>query len=197
MKKYNLSIGFGVLLLVAAAILYLYNRNEDYHSFIAAQEVNTSLQKIIIEKREEPVEDTSMPQELIDGNAYIGILEIPSLSLSLPVMSSWDYDKLKVAPCYYNGSYLSDDLVICAHNYKAHFGKLKTLDMGEKIRFVTVRGDIYEYQISNARVLKDTAIEDMITNQATDATKEDWDLTLFTCTLGGQARLAIRAIKVS
>lgn len=197
MLKYNLSIAIGILLLLAAAALYFHNRVEDYNSFVATQQVNESLQQIIIKKREEPVEADVMPEEIVDGNAYIGILEIPSLSLSLPVMSYWDYDKLKVAPCHYNGSYLSDDLVICAHNYKAHFGKLKTLDMGESIRFVTVRGDIYEYRISNARVLKDTDMEDMITNQVTDMTKEDWDLTLFTCTLGGQARFAIRAIKVS
>ena len=45
-----------------------------------------------------------MPEETIDGRSYIGVLEIPSLSLQLPVIGSWSYAELREAPCRYAGS---------------------------------------------------------------------------------------------
>ena len=42
--------------------------------------------------------DMEMPTVEIDGDAYIGTLEIPALNLTLPVMSEWSYPKLKTAP---------------------------------------------------------------------------------------------------
>ena len=33
---------------------------------------------------------TPMPTKMIDGDEYIGILEIPSLGITLPVMADWD-----------------------------------------------------------------------------------------------------------
>ena len=49
--------------------------------------------------------EQDMPVIEIEGNFYIGVLEIPSLELSLPVMADWDYEKMKIAPCHYYGSY--------------------------------------------------------------------------------------------
>ena len=51
--------------------------------------------------------------------------------------------------------------------------------------FTTVKGKTYHYQVSNREIVKPTALEEMITG-------DDWDLTLFTCTIGGQARCAVR-----
>lgn len=68
-----------------------------------------------------------MPVKTINGRDYIGVLSIPSLELELPVISQWDYPALKVAPCRYSGSLYQDNLIICAHNYASHFGKLKEL----------------------------------------------------------------------
>ena len=42
-------------------------------------------------------------------------------------MESWSYPKLKVAPCRYRGSAYLDDLIIAAHNYDRHFGRINTL----------------------------------------------------------------------
>ena len=69
-----------------------------------------------------------MPTTEVDGNAYIGYLEIPSLEISLPVLSDWSYPKLKLAPCRYAGSVYLNNLIIAAHNYPAHFGTLDSLE---------------------------------------------------------------------
>lgn len=46
----------------------------------------------------------AMPVVVVDGVAYIGVLEIPALELTLPVTGEWSYDRLKIALCRYAGS---------------------------------------------------------------------------------------------
>jgi len=127
-----------------------------------------------------------MPVEVIDGYRYIGVLEIPGLDLSLPVMEEWDETRLKISPCRYTGSYYTDDLVICGHNYASHFSAIKWIDIGERVLFKAVDGVVYEYIVTNREVLQPRQVEDMIESEA------DWDLTMFTCTTGGQTRCAVR-----
>ncbi len=132
-----------------------------------------------------------MPSEELDGSLYIGILEIPSLSLSLPVMENWDYDKLKIAPCRYSGSYYLNDLVICGHNYAQHFATLLHIGIGADVYFTNMDGQVIHYTVTNRETVWPTQIEVMIDNSL-----EDWDLTLFTCYTGGQTRCAVRCTRV-
>ncbi len=75
--------------------------------------------------------DMEMPIVEIDGDAYIGTLEIPVLGLSLPVMSDWSYPKLKTAPCRYAGTAYKSGFVVAGHNYRRHFGTLSRLAPGD------------------------------------------------------------------
>lgn len=128
--------------------------------------------------------DIDMPTETIEGNEYIGVLEIPALELELPVMSQWSYPKLKVAPCRYKGSAYRNDLILMAHNYATHFGGLKNLRIGDSVAFTDMDGNVFNYEVMEVEVLQPAAIEEMESG--------DWDLTLFTCTVGGQSRITIR-----
>ena len=128
--------------------------------------------------------DMEMPTKEIDGETYIGVVEIPSLELSLPVMSDWSYPQLKKAPCRYVGSVYSHDVVICGHNYDRHFGRLKELVPGDEVRFTDMDGNVFRYSVCAVEQLAKTAVEEMQTG--------DWDLTLFTCTKGGVMRVTVR-----
>lgn len=128
--------------------------------------------------------DMEMPVTEIDGNDYIGVLEIPSLELSLPVISQWSYPRLRIAPCRYTGSAYKGNLVIAAHNYSRHFGRIGTLSPGEQVSFTDVDGNYFAYQVVETQMLEPEDIEDMI--------EEEWDLTLFTCTIGGKTRVTVR-----
>lgn len=128
-----------------------------------------------------------MPTVQIDGEAYIGVLEFPSLSVSLPVISDWSAAKLRTAPCRYTGSAYQDNLVIAGHNYRTHFGKLQNLSLGDTVLFFDADGNRFAYEVAGVEELDSTAIEEMVTG--------DWDLTLFTCTLSGQTRFTVRCIR--
>ncbi len=128
--------------------------------------------------------EREMPTEEIDGQAYIGILRIPALGLELPVISQWSYPRLKLSPCRFSGSAYLDDLVIAAHNYPAHFGALNRLSPGDELTFTDMDGNVFRYAVAELETLAPTAVEEM--------TGGDYALTLFTCTVGGRSRLAVR-----
>lgn len=123
-------IVLGVLLMLAAGGLYAYNRYEDAHAGAEAQTVVQDLEEKVVEKTETAAESTpeemtaELPSVFVDGYDYVGVLTIPALDLRLPVMQDWSYPKLKIAPCRQYGSSRTNDLVIAAHNYETHFGKI-------------------------------------------------------------------------
>ncbi len=125
-------------------------------------------------------------QELRDtlSPLYIGMVEVPALELSLPVISEWTYPRLKKAPCRYVGSVYSKDMVICGHNYDRHFGRLKDLAVGDEVRFTDMDGNVFFYSVCGTEQLGKYAVEDMLAGE--------WDLTLFTCTKGGRMRVTVR-----
>ena len=129
-----------------------------------------------------------MPTMAIGGNDYIGYLEIPTIGINLPVMSDWSYPQLRVAPCRFTGSAYEDTMVIMAHNYDRHFGRLSSLNTGDPVQFVDAQGNIFRYVVAGHETLGPNDVLPMVEN--------DYDLTLFTCTYGGASRVTVRLTRV-
>ena len=126
--------------------------------------------------------------KIVNGQEYVGMLSIPELSLQLPVINDWDYPKLKEAPCLYSGSAYLDNLVIMAHNYQSHFGKINTLSIGSQLTFTIMDDNIFHYQVVATELISPTSVDEVVNSQ--------WNLTLFTCTIGGQSRIAVRCERI-
>lgn len=139
-------------------------------------------------------ENDAMPVSAVSGVDYLGKLTITSENITLPVAAKYRFEQMSLTPTRYRGSYKTNDLVICAHNYRYQFDPLRTIPMGEKIEFETVDGKTYSYVITNREIIKPTAVEEVIKETAGDT---DWDLSLFTCTPSGVARVIIRCQLVS
>lgn len=193
-RKGNVWTILGGMLLLLAACLTIYNLWSDY---MAGEWADGTLDSLIV--IEESVPDTNkedeipdyilnpemdMPEKTIDGYTYIGYLQIPTLNIELPVMTDWNYENLRKSPCRYSGSAYKDNLIICAHNYTTHFGGIKELAQGDQVVFTDVDGNVFLYHVEEMEVLMPTDVEGMKT--------EGWDLTLFTCTFGGQSRVTVR-----
>ena len=132
--------------------------------------------------------EAEMPVVSIDNYDYICVLNIPSLGMSLPVMSDWSYPQLRVAPCRYYGSAYTGDMVIAAHNYNAHFGTLKILAPGAEVIFTDMDGNVFNYEVALVETLQPYDVDILL--------EDGWDLTLFTCTLGGQSRVTVRCVEI-
>lgn len=126
----------------------------------------------------------TMPVKEVSGNLYAGVLSIPSIGLQLPVMSNWSYDKLKLSPCLFAGSIYDRNAVIAAHNYRSHFGRLIDLSPGDRILFTDIEGNVFFYKVEVCEILQPTAITEM--------TSGEFELSLFTCTIGGKTRYTVR-----
>lgn len=133
-------------------------------------------------------EKSEMNTTNINGYDYIGTLTIPTLNLELPIMSEYDYDRLKIAPCRYYGSVYTNDLIICAHSYKTHFKYISNLKQKDLIIFTDINGSNYIYEVLEIEILKPTEVSEMINNE--------FDLTLYTCTNDGQNRITIRCNRI-
>lgn len=180
----------GLLLIAAALVLVFYNKWDSDRAGRASSEVIQELEAAISEGNASFSYYEGMPAVEIGGNMYIGIIEIPSLDIKLPVMAEWNYDNLKISPCRYSGSYYTDDMVVCAHNYASHFGPVKGIDIGADIYFTAVGGRVYHYRAGNIEKVKPADVEAM-----TDDRTDSWDMTLFTCNQSGKTRCAVRCIR--
>lgn len=185
-------INVGLLLIAAALFLSVYNEWESHEARDSARQVIAQLCDELPTEAGEPTTlpdvRREMPVKTINGRDYIGVLSIPSLELELPVISQWDYPALKVAPCRYSGSLYQDNLIICAHNYASHFGKLKELQPGDIVLFTDMDEHVVTFQMVERETLNPMDAEGMEAG--------DWDLTLFTCTIDGQTRVTIRLERV-
>lgn len=193
-------IGIGCITLGLACLLIslgfvIYNGHEaktgEEASQALLQSVQTSITKppehIPDEMQPESIPETEAPQMLtvpVGNYNSIGILSIPVLELELPVLTDWNYEKLKSAPCHYYGSCYEPAFVIAAHNYPAHFGRLSQLQPGDLVVFTDVIGTVHTYEVVLRETLSATAIEEMITS--------GFDLSLYTCTPGGGSRVTVR-----
>lgn len=206
----TLFMALGVFLLIGSAALFALNEREAMEADMSAKELLPRLiEQIQVDTEAEgsapdaelplgglelpdaylDAKDFVMTELEIDDHNYIGYLSIPKLALDLPVMSRWNYSNLKLSPCRYYGALKTDNLVIMAHNYDKHFGRIDELMPGDTLFFVDVKGDVTGFEVIARDVLSATAVDEM--------TSGDYDLTLFTCTYSGQDRVTVFCDKIT
>lgn len=197
--------GAGLILVASAVLLLMYNlwdsrRAEESQEEILAEYLseNKKASEVPSDPDGEAADSQDIPDYMLNPDmempeftlsslgdiSCIGILEIPALDLQLPVISEWSYPALRLAPCRYTGSAYKGDLVIAAHNYQSHFGRLKTLSTGSEVIFTDAVGNRFVYQVAVIEALTPWSVEDM--------TSGEWPLSLFTCTLDSQNRVTVR-----
>lgn len=210
-KLWILPVLIGILLIGGAVGLVVYNMYESNAAFEKSQDVMTELKQLIPDpspanaaaspSTEPPSDDLFAPYEeptaqppsemrsiSVNGEEYCGYITLPQLGLELPVMSGWSYERLKTSPCRYSGTVEGRDIIIAAHNYNSHFGRIKELSQGDEIWFTTADGMQYFYRVDYTENVDGYDVDQMLSGGSSD-----WDMTLFTCTLSGQSRVTVRA----
>ena len=190
----------GMCCLLASVGLILYNGREEKNAQNPSQNILQDVRESIQDppQAEMAPEETQQqaietPQEMltaqVDGYDCIGVLSVPVLELELPVLTDWNYEKLKTAPCHYFGSCYEKNFVIAAHNFQSHFGRLSELQSGDLILFTGISGTVHGYEVVLLETLPANATEEMITS--------GFDLSLYTCTPGGASRVTVRCNAVA
>ena len=195
----------GMCCLLACVGLIAHNRMEEKSAQTASNNILQDVQENILDNtqkkaasagsdRDESVEiSVDIPKKMltaqVDSYDCIGVLSIPVLELELPVLTDWSYAKLKIAPCHYFGSCYEKNFVIAAHNYRSHFGRLSELRPKDLVLFTDVSGMVNCYEVVLSETLPASATAEMITS--------GFDLSLYTCTLGGASRVTVRCNAIS
>lgn len=171
----------GVLCILAAAALAIHNRWQDRAAEETARQTLEQLAETILAEEAPGDPDGGVT---VEGRRYLGFLSLPTLERELPVLLDWDMEGLKGSPARYAGSFGGGGLVIGAHNYDRHFGGLSRLRSGDAVYLTDGAGTVHRYVVERVETL---ALEDVA-----EMTDTQWDLTLFTCTYGGQSRVTVR-----
>jgi len=187
----------GALCLLIAGVIILHNMQESVSAGNASSDAAEYVIDRINEQATSEADDETPSKEPVtgmktveyNGYSYMGVLNIPSINLTLPVISSYDFSYLTVSPCLYYGDPADNNAIICAHNYRSHFGPVRRLPTGTYIFLSTVSGGNYQYIVES--------IELIGSGDAGVLINDNPGLTLFTCTTGGAARYAIRCSLVN
>jgi sortase A len=186
MKRYSgyIYIAIGVILLAIAANIVKRNLDENAAAGSASDELLAGVIAQLPETVLAAELKGDMPAVDVEGRSFIGTVQIPCLGLLLPVQNEWSKANAKVAVCRYYGSVYDNDLIIAGHNYVEHFGRINELNSGDEVIVTDMAGRSFYYQVTNIETLGPEDIGPMVSG--------DWDLTLFTCTVGGANRVTVR-----
>ena len=181
----------GVLLLLAAALLAGKNLWQQHRAAQSAGELLA-----LAEARLEQREDTPAPPEggqeeaaageALAGYEVDGILTIPALELSLPVLADYSEELLRVSVCLYSGTGGENpqQMVIAGHNYRAHFGRLGQLQPGDAVTYTAMTGAQSHWRVAR--------VEEISAQDPAALEQGGWDMTLLTCNLDLSLRLLVR-----
>jgi len=191
-KRGWLLVFLGLSMVIAALLMHTAQEKQDA---LAGDNAAILLQQLQLNRTSVPAMDasaqeTTAPQRATEmaekdylGYSMIGTLRIPGLNMELPILSSWSYELLDIAPCRYFGSLPDENMILMGHNYKSHFTPLHNISVGTAVEFEDVNGVVSRFTVAQTEILHESH---------PDRLHSDHPLTLFTCTAGGQNRLVVR-----
>lgn len=97
----------------------------------------------------------SMPMVEIDGINFIGLIEIPSYNVELPLYGEWNNPQIFNTPCRYTGS-VYDGTLIIGDNGKPF---VKLLNINDTIIITDMNGYQYTYSIDAIEKNKEVSTE--------------------------------------
>lgn len=185
-------MALGLALLAASAGLLMWNNREAKRAETASMELLPAVSEAIAHYEAEQATLPPLPERPakpqmkaveVNGQLCVGFVAIPKLKLELPVLAECTDENLKISPCLYSGTTMEDDLVLAGHNYRRHFGPIRRLKPGDQALFVDMEGNTICYQVAAVDPVLPSAVEEVCSGQ--------FDLTLVTCTYGGNTRLVV------
>ena len=152
----------------------------------------TTTQVVQIEQKIEVPDEQKLTAS--DGTIYytIGVINIPSINVNYPILSTYTDELLKTAPCRFHGPNPNEvgNLCIAGHNYKnsKFFSKVPNLQLGDKIEITDLSGRMLTYTVYDKFIVNPDELE--CKSQLTNGNKE---ITLITCTNDNKQRHIIKA----
>ncbi len=114
-------------------------------------------------------EDPAMPQAELDGESFVGVIEVPLYKCKLPIYSSWDADKTASYPCRFTGSVYEKSLAVGGADAVGQFDFMESITVGDTVVVTDMTGGRFEYTVYEIEV-SDTAEAEKLTADAASLT---------------------------
>lgn len=196
-KFFKIQFVFFSILTIVCTGYYIYYQYDKYQNEKLSQNLSDDFN---ITKLYAPSSSDIFAQRLSSkvyqkGNTsftIVGLIEIPKIEINYPIISNFDKDLLKIAPCKFYGPEANTvgNLCIAGHNYNSYkfFSRLKDLAIGDSIFIYDLKGQKIEYSVMKSY---ETDYDDLsCMNQNTNGKKE---ITLITCNNIKNRRRIIKA----
>lgn len=186
--------------------------SEDILSFMVTEEDETTISSLenalvvkITQEVDEGMEDVENQQQLQvatatstytapNGRKYetVGIVKIPKINLTYPILSETTDALMKIAPCKFHGANPNEigNLCIIAHNYRrkgVFFSDVPDLVVGDIVEIQDLSQRTIQYEIYDIHTVMPNNVAD--TTQKTNGRKE---VTLITCTDDSEQRVIVK-----
>lgn len=125
----------------------------------------------------------------LSGYEVTGILQIPDLNRSWPIIASGDAAATAKIPSIYGGNPASGNLVITDSADNRQFSRLKDLPDGSKVVFTDISGREYRYQIATVETVPSGKLS------AISRHRERWDAAIITPNFSGRSQIVTRLVK--
>lgn len=211
---------FSIISLFSIYIYAEYDRNkeeeisEDILSFIANEEeddttISSYENALVVRITQEIEPEVEIPKEnkeqlqvatatstytAPNGKKYetIGVVKIPKLNITYPILSQTTDALMKVAPCKFHGTSPNEvgNLCIIAHNYRrkgVFFSDVPDLKNGDIVEIQDLSQRTIQYEVYDVHIVMPDNVSD--TSQKTNGRKE---VTLITCTDNSEQRVIVR-----
>lgn len=212
---------FSIISLFSVYIYAEYDRNKDESisdeilSFMTAENDETTVSSYenalvvkISQDINEEIDDTGTEQSqrplqmatatsiytAPNGKKYetVGIVKIPKLNITYPILSKTTDALMKVSACKFHGANPNEvgNLCIIAHNYRrkgVFFSDVPTLVVGDIVEIQDLSQRTVQYEVYDVHTVIPDNVDD--TTQKTNGRRE---VTLITCTNDSKQRFIVR-----
>ena len=166
---------------------------------VEENEIQVNITNEIVAEQKEEMNNTgeqtvTKKSKSSSGESYetIAIINIPSLNIEYPVLSSTSTELLKISLNKYWGANPNQvgNMCIVGHNYQdsRFFGKLDKIKQGAEVLITDMTGKTLTYQVYHTEVI--SPYDNSCTSQLTDGKRE---VTLITCHTNGTKRFIVKA----
>lgn len=192
-KIFNIQFLLSIIaiLIITSAFAYYkisLNHKEDFSNLLIN---NYSITKLYSNHAIDYTNDTTQ----LAPNSIIGMIEIPSLTISYPIFNELSDELLKTAPCRFFGDFPSKNsnhanLCIAGHNYDndKFFSNIKDLKIDDKIYIYDTSDNQYMYS-----VIKNYEVKFDDLSPVYYTITDSFELTLVTCNNFNGNRIIIKA----
>ena len=154
----------GILLIVAAVafttIGEIRTRSLAKDARSTAQ-VLMSLMPQVTDGVPEELHDSRMATLQLNGDDFIGVIDIPTFDVLLPVYAKWDKTKTSSFPCHYSGSLYDGSLILGGSSADGQLNFVKDISIGDKVFFTDTHGVKYSLKVSDIRRTTDVSRESL------------------------------------